>query len=382
MTSPRIGYVIVAAGRGERLGANQAKAFVPVREEPMLSHALRPLKSLPVGPVSVVVPLDAIRTSLRIVKPLGVQAAVTAGGTSRQESVANGLAAIAAQGGADIVLIHDAARPFAPVAMFERVIAEVQRTGDGVVPALAVVDTIKAVDADNVIVGSPDRASLRAVQTPQAFPFEALLAANEAIDPSLEYTDDAAIFAAAGHTVRTVEGDAAARKITTAEDLEWADGSINERVGTGVDSHAFSNDPAAELWLAGLLWPGETGLEGHSDGDVACHALVDALLGAVGLGDIGGLFGTDDPKFAGARGEVFVAEARARVEAAGWRIANASVEIVGNRPKLAGRRAEAEASLASMLGAPVNLAATTTDGLGLTGEGRGVGAIATVLLRR
>lgn len=384
MTTPRIGYVVVAAGRGERLGADQAKAFVAVRGEAMLTHALRPLQSLPVGPVSVVVPLDAIRATLRIVKPLGIQAAVTAGGATRAESVANGLAAIASAGGADIVLVHDAARPFTPVEVFERVIAEVAQSGDGVVPALAVVDTVKSVDADGVITGSPDRASLRAVQTPQGFPFAALVAANEQLgDAVAELTDDAAVFAAAGHRVRTVEGDVQARKITTPADLAWANGAaraVAERVGSGVDAHAFSADPAAELWLAGLHWPGEPGLEGHSDGDVACHALVDALLGAAGLGDIGGLFGTADPQFAGARGEVFLREARSRVEAAGWRIANASVEIVGNRPKLAARRAEAEALLGDLLGAPVNLAATTTDGLGLSGEGRGIGAIATVLL--
>ncbi|MGV1033855.1 MAG: 2-C-methyl-D-erythritol 4-phosphate cytidylyltransferase [Microbacteriaceae bacterium] len=383
MTTPRIGYVVVAAGRGERLGADQAKAFVAVRGEAMLTHALRPLQSLPVGPVSVVVPLDAIRSTLRIVKPLGIQAAVTAGGATRAESVANGLAAIASAGGADIVLVHDAARPFTPVEVFERVIAEVAQSGDGVVPALAVVDTVKSVDADGVITGSPDRASLRAVQTPQGFPFAALVAANEQLgDAVAELTDDAAVFAAAGHRVCTVAGDANARKITTADDLEWANGLQHaQRSGIGVDAHAFSVDPAAELWLAGLHWPGEPGLEGHSDGDVACHALVDALLGAAGLGDIGGLFGTADPQFAGARGEVFLREARSRVEAAGWHITNASVEIVGNRPKLAARRAEAEALLGSILGAPVNLAATTTDGLGLSGEGRGIGAIATVSLR-
>lgn len=373
----RIGYVIVAAGLGTRLGADQAKAFVPVRGEPMLAHSLRTLTQLPLGPVAVVVPLDAIRTTLRIVKPLGVEAAVTAGGSSRAESVANGLAAIRAAGGADIVLIHDAARPFTPAAVFERVIETVSQTAAGAVPALAVTDTIKSVDAE-LITGSPARDQLRAVQTPQGFPFEAIVAATEAMVPGVEYTDDASVFAAAGGAVRVVDGDARGRKITTPDDLDWANGP--GRVGTGVDAHAFSDDPAAELWLAGLHWPGETGLDGHSDGDVACHALVDALLGAAGLGDIGGMFGTDDPRFAGARGDVFLSEALARVQSAGWKVHNASVEIVGNRPKLAPRRAEAEARLSELLAAPVNLAATTTDGLGLTGEGRGIGAIATVLL--
>lgn len=375
--SARIGHVIVAAGSGTRLGAGQAKAFVQVRGEAMLAHSLHTIKQLPVGPVSVVVPLDAIRTTLRIVKPTGVQAAVTAGGKSRQESVANGLAAIRAAGGADVVLIHDAARPFTPLAVFERVIQAVIDSGDGVIPALPLADTVKSVDGD-IVTDSPERSALRAVQTPQGFPFEAIVAATEAMDPSQEYTDDASVFVANGGTVRVVDGDPAARKITTADDLDWANGP--GRVGTGIDAHAFSEDPSTELWLAGLHWPGETGLEGHSDGDVAAHALVDALLGAAGLGDIGGMFGTDDPRFAGARGDVFLAEALSQVQAAGWKVTNASIEIVGNRPKLAPRRAEAEARLGELLGAPVNLAATTTDGLGLSGEGRGIGAIATVLL--
>ncbi|HLP23209.1 MAG TPA: 2-C-methyl-D-erythritol 2,4-cyclodiphosphate synthase, partial [Microbacteriaceae bacterium] len=297
------------------------------------------------------------------------------------ESVRLGLDAIAAGDGVDIVLVHDAARPFTPADVFKRVVDAVHERGEGVVPVLPVVDTVTIVDADGRTSAAPARDVLRAVQTPQGFPFAELRAANDALGVSDEPTDDASIFRAAGRPVSTVPGDARSLKITTPSDLSALLGSA-ERVGTGVDAHAFSADPAAELWLAGLHWPGEPGLEGHSDGDVACHALVDALLGAAGLGDIGGLFGTDDPSFAGARGSVFVSEALRRVREAGWQVRNASIEIVGNRPKLAPRRDEAQATLAALLDAPVNLAATTTDGLGLTGEGRGVGAVATVLLAR
>lgn len=380
MSAPRIGYVIVAAGIGTRLGAPEPKAFTAVRGEPMIAHTLRTVAALPHSAVVVVAPTDRHEQVAACAAELSFGVATVAGGDSRHASVVAGLAALSEHAPIDVVLVHDAARPFTPAEVFLRVIDSVVETGDGAIPALPVVDTVKTVDS-GIVTGSPDRSTLRAVQTPQGFPLDALVAAAAAVDSKREYTDDASVFAAHGGRVRVVEGDPRARKITTPDDLEWANGGA-ERVGTGIDAHAFSSSPEAELWLAGLLWPGEPGLDGHSDGDVACHALVDAILGAAGLGDIGGMFGTDDPQFAGARGDVFLREALARVSAAGWQVRNATVEIVGNRPKLAPRRAEAEARLTELLGAPVNLAATTTDGLGLTGEGRGIGAIASVLLAR
>jgi 2-C-methyl-D-erythritol 4-phosphate cytidylyltransferase/2-C-methyl-D-erythritol 2,4-cyclodiphosphate synthase len=212
-----------------------------------------------------------------------------------------------------------------------------------------------------------------------------------------DYTDDAAVFAAAGFRVRTVAGDSASFKITTPDDLIRAEsvfgahsafgvtGAIGAdaqlRVGTGVDTHAFTNDPQVTLTLAGLEWPGERGLSGHSDGDAAAHAVCDALLAAAGLGDIGGIFGTDDPRFAGASGDVFVTHAVSLMRDAGFEPVNVSVQIVGNRPRLAGRRGEAESVLSAWVGAPVSVSATTTDGLGFTGRGEGVAAIATALIR-
>lgn len=374
--------VVVAAGSGTRLGAGLPKAFVRLAGRTLLERSLAAVRGLaePVQTI-VVAPADLLDEARGIAgATLGDLApvAVVVGGDTRQQSVAAGLAVLAS--GVEVVLVHDAARALTPSSLFEAVVSAVRATGHGVIPGLPVSDTIKRVSVDGAVHETVDRSELSAIQTPQGFPRDQLLAAYAAAER--DETDDAGLVAAAGHPVSVVPGDAHAFKITTPWDLRRAEellgASAVPRTGFGSDTHAFDAD--AELWLAGLHWPGERGLAGHSDGDAVAHAIVDALLSAAGLGDIGSVFGTGDPRFADARGEVFLAETRRLVEEAGYRIGNVAAQIVGNRPIFSPRRAEAQEALTAVLGAPVSVSATTTDGLGFTGRGEGVAVFATALL--
>lgn len=377
--------VVVAAGSGTRLGAGLPKAFVPLAGRTLLAHSLgavrgmgEPAQTIVVAPADREEEARAIAVSALGDPALVERLEVVAGGDTRQRSVAAGLDVL--DPAVEVVLVHDAARALTPSALFDAVAEAVRAAGHGVIPGLPVSDTIKRVSADGSVHETVDRSQLSAIQTPQGFPREQLLAAYAAAER--DETDDAGLVAAAGHPVSVVAGDAHAFKITTPWDLRRAEELLGAsrlpRTGFGTDTHAF--DPAAELWLAGLHWPGEPGLAGHSDGDAVAHAIVDALLSAAGLGDIGGVFGTDDPRLADARGAVFLAEARRMVEEAGHRIGNVSVQLVGNRPTFSPRRAEAQDALSAVLGAPVSVSATTTDGLGFTGRGEGVAAFATALL--
>jgi 2-C-methyl-D-erythritol 4-phosphate cytidylyltransferase/2-C-methyl-D-erythritol 2,4-cyclodiphosphate synthase len=301
---------------------------------------------------------------------------VVVGGPTRQSSVAAGLDALWPDVG--VVLVHDAARPFAPAALFESVVARVRASGQGIIPGLPVADTLKRLDED-LALETVDRSVLSAIQTPQGFP-RVELTESYAL-ATKDYTDDAAVFAAAGHTVRVIMGDALAFKITTPWDLRRAQSHIEAggfRSGIGIDIHAY--DESVALWLGGLHWPDEPGLAGHSDGDALSHAICDALLSAAGLGDLGSRFGTNDPRFANAHGEVFLKATLALVDGAGFTIQNVAVQVIGNRPRLATRRGELEKHLSDVVGAPVSVAATTSDGLGFTGKGEGITAIATALL--
>ncbi|MEV8025762.1 2-C-methyl-D-erythritol 4-phosphate cytidylyltransferase [Microbacterium sp. NPDC080220] len=387
---PHVAVIVVAAGLGTRLGADAPKAFVGIDAHTILRHALRGVFAAPQAQVVVVAPADRVGDATteahEAAGDRGDLVSVVAGGATRQASVAAGLAAVWPD--VEIVLVHDAARALTPPEVFARVIDAVAAGSDAVIPVLPVVDTLKRIDADTVV-EPVDRSVLAAAQTPQGFRRAVLDDAYR--DATADHTDDAALLQAAGTVVRTVPGDERAFKITTSADLDRARGLVSPippvvpaapvaipRVGIGTDVHAFGGD--GTLWLAGLEWPGEPGLHGHSDGDAVAHAIVDAVLAAAGLGDIGTHFGTDQPEYAGAHAAAFLARTRALAGEAGWRIGNVSVQVQANRPRFAARRAEAERVLSEALGAPVAVSATTTDGLGFTGTGEGVAAFAVAIV--
>ena len=384
--APSVAIIIVAAGSGTRLGATEPKAFVEVAGRTILERSLRSALSIAEpAQLVLVAPSDRVEQAGRIAEAVAGAAfssvAIVTGGDTRQQSVAAGLAVL--QPGVEVVLVHDSARSLTPPALFEAVIAAVRSGGTGVIPGLPVADTIKQVDWMGSVERTVDRSQLVAVQTPQGFPKDALVAAYDSA--SDDFTDDAALVAAQGLSVTVIDGDPLAFKITTPWDLARAESLVaaspaapSWRTGVGIDVHAFDAD--APLWLGGLHWPGEAGLAGHSDGDALAHAICDALLSASGLGDIGGRFGTADPRFENAHGDVFLRATVELLRAEGYAVGNVAVQLVGNRPKIATRRAEMEAHLSELIGAPVSVSATTTDGLGFTGRGEGITAIATALV--
>jgi len=383
---PSVAVIVVAAGSGTRLGHDEPKAFVELRGIPILERALAGVfDAVEPAQVIVVAPRAKLAAATTIAKRAAGAASgyltVVAGGDTRQASVAAGLAAVDPE--VSIVLVHDAARALTPGALFDRVVSAVRTGGDdagGVIPALPVSDTIKRIDRSEKVVATVDRRDLVHVQTPQGFPRAALDAAYDAA--SEEFTDDAALFQDAGGAVSIVEGEARAFKITTPWDLRRAENVLGVvsgiRTGLGVDVHAY--DDSTPLWLGGLYWADEPGLAGHSDGDVLIHAICDALLSAAGLGDMGARFGSDDPRFAGARSETFLRETLSLVDGSGFAVGNVAVQVIGKRPRIAPRRGELESHLTSMVGGPVSVSATTTDGLGFTGRGEGVTAIAVATL--
>ena len=368
-----IAAIIAAAGSGERFGASIPKALIQLGDRTLLEHSISALSSV-ADQIVVSAPAgyeDQIRALV------GNDITVVTGGATRSESVRLALATIEK---ADFVLVHDAARALASRELAARVVAALKAGDVAVIPALPEVDTVKVIDANGYVTSTPDRTTLRRVQTPQGFTFSVLKKAHE---ESGDATDDAALVAAAGHKVRVIDGEERALKITTPHDLatalQFMGSAQSFSSGVGVDAHAFGQ--GRELWLAGLHWPDEVGVEGHSDGDVAAHAICDALFAATGLGDLGSNFGTSRPEYAGASGIKLLKETYLLLSNAGFSISHISVQIIGNRPRIGARRAEAIATISTALGgAEVAILATTTDGMGLTGEGKGIAAIASALV--
>jgi len=379
--------VIVAAGRGLRAGTGGPKQYRSIGGQTVIFRAMEPFCRHPqLFAVQPVVNPDDIQMFQDAVCGLS-HASPTEGGATRQASVHAGLEALAPQK-PDIVLIHDAARPFVSQGLISRAIDAVKPTG-AAVPTIAVADTIKLVDGKGNVEATPERARLRIAQTPQVFYFDAILDAHRraAREGRSDFTDDAALAEWAGLTVATFEGDVANMKLTTPEDfvreesrLASALGDI--RTGTGYDVHAFG--AGDHVMICGVRVPHTKGFLAHSDGDVGLHALVDAILGALADGDIGSHFPPSDPQWKGAASHQFLKYAVDRVSARGGRIANLEVTLICERPKIGPLRDQMRARIAEISGVDISrvaVKATTSEKLGFTGREEGIAATASATIR-
>ena len=375
--------LVVAAGRGHRIGGETPKQYREVAGQSLLRHCAIALVRHPaIAAVRVVIHPDDRALYDGAVAGLGLLDPVD-GGAARQDSVRLGLESLAAEP-PDRVLIHDAARPAVDARLVERVIAALD-DAPGAIPALPVSDSLKRANGDRRITGVVDRDGLWRAQTPQGFRFADLLDAHRAA-AGRDYTDDAAVAEAAGLTVSLVDGSADNIKVTTEDDFARAErllgGWLETRVGMGFDVHAF--EPGDHVVLCGVRIAHRAGLAGHSDADVGLHALVDAVLGALGAGDIGEHFPPSDPAWKDADSGRFAIHVRQMVADAGGAIANLDVTLACEAPKLAGHRAAMVARVAELFGAPtsrVSVKATTTERLGFLGRGEGIAALAVATLR-
>ncbi|HLV06871.1 MAG TPA: bifunctional 2-C-methyl-D-erythritol 4-phosphate cytidylyltransferase/2-C-methyl-D-erythritol 2,4-cyclodiphosphate synthase [Croceibacterium sp.] len=374
-TSARFAAVIVAAGQGLRAGQPVPKQFAPWRGKPVVRHAAEALVAAGAGPVAVAVPPGAESVAKEALEGVtGVR--LVAGGPTRQASVRAALDALE-DDAPELVLIHDAARPDCPAEVVERLL-DALAEHSAAIPVLPVVDSL-AVAEGSQMAGKADRDALRRVQTPQAFRYAAILSAHRAWPGEPDAGDDAQVATAAGMAVALVDGDERLRKLTFAEDFMEA--ARFPRVGTGYDVHRLAE--GEELWLCGVRLEYKRGLAGHSDADVALHAVVDAILGAIGAGDIGQHFPPSDPRWRGAASSRFVEHAVALAGEAGYAVGNVDVTIVCEAPKIEPHREAMRARLAELLGTridAVNVKGTTSERLGFTGRGEGIAAQASALL--
>jgi 2-C-methyl-D-erythritol 4-phosphate cytidylyltransferase/2-C-methyl-D-erythritol 2,4-cyclodiphosphate synthase len=380
--------LIVAGGGGTRAGAGKPKQYRLLGDEPVLRRSLRLFTDhSAIGAVQAVIRHKDVaeyqRASARLPKCLPA----VPGGKTRQASVLAGLESLV-RTAPRFVLVHDAARPFAEPALIDRAIKAVRKSG-AAIPAIPVSDTIKRVDKSGMIKANVERGELRAVQTPQAFEFEPLLAAHRraAQEGLHSFTDDAAIMEWAGEPVQTFEGSLTNVKLTTPEDFERANAFSahllgDVRTGTGYDVHAFTE--GNHVTLGGVKIPHTRGLSGHSDADVLLHAMTDAVLGAIADGDIGHHFPPSNEKWRGAASEVFLRFAAERVRALGGIVAHLDGTLICEAPKIGPHRDAMRAKIAEICGIEVSrvgVQATTNEGLGFLGRGEGIAAMATATVR-
>ena len=383
----QVAAVVVAAGQGLRAGGEIPKQFRRIAGETLLERALSAFAEAPhVTFVQPVIRPDDVDLVRRLTSGMNVLEPV-AGGATRQASVRAGLEALVACT-PDIVLVHDAARPFASASLITRAIAAAEKTG-AAIPALPVTDTVKRIDSTGTIEATLDRNSIRLVQTPQAFAFPALFDAHRRAlaQGRNDFTDDAALAEWAGIKVSVFAGEPGNIKFTTPEDFARAEaiqsaGLGDVRTGSGLDVHAFG--PGDHVTLGGIRIPHVQALTGHSDADVALHALTDAILGALADGDIGAHFPPSDPQWRGASSDRFLTFAVERVRARGGRIAHLDLTIVCEAPRIGEHRDRMRANIANLASIGierVGVKATTSEKLGFTGRGEGIAAYATATIR-
>jgi 2-C-methyl-D-erythritol 4-phosphate cytidylyltransferase / 2-C-methyl-D-erythritol 2,4-cyclodiphosphate synthase len=377
---PPFAAIVVAAGKGLRVGGKIPKQFRMLRGLPVLRWSIDTLAHAGADVIVTVVSPDTEAEARAVLAGVeGVR--FVHGGATRQESARAGLEALA-DAAPERVLIHDAARPDLPREVIARLLAALDEH-PGAIPVLPVVDSLAVAGADGVMNGKAERESLRRVQTPQAFRYADVLAAHRDWQRTPDAGDDAQVLSASGGSVALVDGDERLKKITFAEDLMDQAATPAFRIGQGYDVHRL--EAGEELWLGGVLIPHDKGLAGHSDADVALHAITDAVLGAVGEGDIGTHFPPSDPQWRGARSGRFLEHAVSLARKAGYTPANIDLTLICEAPRIGPHRPAMRAEVARLMGldeGAVSIKATTTEKLGFTGRGEGIAAQAIVLVTR
>jgi 2-C-methyl-D-erythritol 4-phosphate cytidylyltransferase / 2-C-methyl-D-erythritol 2,4-cyclodiphosphate synthase len=385
--SDRTAAILVAAGKGLRAGPGELKQFRSLGGVPLLARSVRPFVECGnVSHVVLVVP-DPAEARVRLARwlPIGCAVSFVGGGATRQESTAAGLRAA---GEADIVLVHDGARPFVDAELIRRVLGAAREQG-AAVPLVPFRETLKKLDSAGCISGTADREAFALAQTPQGFRRSVLEAAlSWAVSQGFMGTDEAEIVEKSGHPVARVEGTARNLKLTTPEDFEMGARLLPDsepmgglRVGLGYDVHALV--PGRPLVLGGVRIPHEAGPAGHSDGDLVCHAATDALLGAAGLPDIGQLFPDTDPAYAGVESLKLLADASQRARQAGFRIVNLDVVLVAEAPRLVPHLGAMKSNLAQALHCSpdrIGIKGKRGEGLGFEGRREGMAAHAVALV--
>ncbi len=387
----RIAVIIVAAGRGHRFGGEMPKQYLEVHQQPLVRHAVQAFLDHPA--IDLILPVIHPDDADILANALGGLDYLepVAGGAARQDSVRNGLEGLASSA-PDYVLVHDAARPMVAPALIDRVIEALQDTS-GVIPGIAVVDTLKRADDDGIITDTVSRDGLWRAQTPQGFKYADLLAAHRSAIGQ-ELTDDAAVMEASGYRVAVVLGDENNIKVTTPDDLMRMEEIMSDdsaqaklvrspsfRIGSGYDVHKLG--PGDHVTLCGVEITSERALIGHSDADVALHSVTDAVFGAIADGDIGSHFPPTDSQWRGASSDQFLAYACERMRERGFELSNIDLTIICEKPKIGPHRDAMRARLAEIAQIDVScvsVKATTTERLGFTGRGEGIAAEAVIII--